>query len=64
MIYNTKRSYLTVEITVVNDSKVVTINSTIHVNKKRVLGVSYSKEFTDWDILNDEHVRRELYRYY
>ena len=49
-------SYLTIEIEHKGNSKFVIIHSFIHVNKINRTGMTYSDEFTDDEILNDERV--------
>lgn len=49
-------SYLTIEIEHKDNSKFVIIHSFIHVEKVNKTGMSYSDEFTDYEILNDDRV--------
>jgi hypothetical protein len=46
-------SYLSFDINTENESKYVTVYSTIHVNKQVRLGNSWSTEFTDEAIIKD-----------
>ena len=46
--------YLSIEIEHTGNSKHVIVHSTIHVNKVNRTNMSYSDEFTDDEILNDE----------
>ena len=52
--------YLSIEITHTGNSKNVIVHSTIHVNKVNITNMSYSDEFTDDEILNDERVLKYI----
>lgn len=57
------KPWLSVRITRVGGSKFVDILSTIHVAKSTRLTVSYSVDFSDYDILRDDYVIKELRRF-
>lgn len=52
--------YLSIEIEYTGNSKNVIVHSTIHVNKVNKTNMSYSDEFTDDEILNDERVLKYI----
>ena len=52
--------YLSIEIGHTGNSKNVIAHSTIHANKVNRTNMSYSDEFTDDEILNDERVLKYI----
>ena len=52
--------YLSIEIENTGNPKHVIVHSTIHVNKVNRTNMSYSDEFTDDEILNDERVLKYI----
>lgn len=56
--------YLSIEIEHTGNSKHVIVHSTIHVNKVNRTNMSYSDEFTDDEILNDERVLKYICNVY
>ena len=52
--------YLSIEIEHTGNSKHVIVHSTIHVNKINRTGMTYSDEFTDAEILDDERVLKYI----
>ena len=52
--------YLSIGIEHTGNSKNVIVHSTIHVNKVNITNMSYSDEFTDDEILNDERVLKYI----
>jgi len=60
-IYKTLAGYelpdwLTIEIATVDESKFVIVRSKIHMVKEKKITMSWSTDFTDQAILNDEYV--------
>lgn len=53
-------SYLSIEIKQKGDSKKVYVHSKIHVEKVKEISFSYSSEFTDAYILNDQALYRKI----
>ncbi|EMQ4336805.1 hypothetical protein WG681_004698 [Salmonella enterica subsp. enterica serovar Newport] len=47
-----------------NGDATVELRSTIHVNKVSPVSISWGKEFTDADILNDNDLLRVIYQKY
>lgn len=68
-IYKTLAGYelpdwLTIEIVTIDESKFVIIRSKIHMVKEKKITMSWSTDFTDQAILNDEYVFNFVYTSY
>lgn len=55
--YPTYLPWVTIEIGLEGDTKFVTVVSTIHVNKRKMLDHCYSATWNDWDIVNDINLK-------
>ncbi|AFH14403.1 hypothetical protein VP3_003 [Vibrio phage VP3] len=51
--YTTDVPWVSIEIAQEDDTKFVTVVSTIHVNRRKTLSHCYSAGWNDWDILKD-----------